>query len=361
MVDLADGTRSQDHNQLLQAQAHIWNHIFNFINSMSLKCAIQLGIPDAINKHGKPMTLSDLIIALSIHPAKTHAIPRLVRILVHSGFLDKEKTEENSQETEGYVLTNASKLLVKEHPFSLKTFLLAMLDPVLTGPWDHLTTWFLNDDPTPFQTCHGRGIWKYAGHNPELNSSFNEAMACDAKMVASILIKECEGVFDGLKSLVDVGGGTGTVAKALADSFPQLDCCVFDLPHVVAGLQDGDNLKFVGGDMFEEIPPADAILLKWIMHDWHDEKCIKILKNCKEAIKGRKGGKLIIIDMVMETQKEDKDATETELFLDMLMIVLYNGKERNKKEWAKLFFDAGFSDFKITPVLGLRSVVEVYP
>lgn len=89
---------------------------------------------------------------------------------------------------------------------------------------------------------------------------------------------------------------------------------------------------------------------------------MKILQRCKEAItRNNKKGKVIIIDMMIESQKGDEESTETQLFFDMLMMVLVSGKERNKKEWAKLFFDAGFSDYKITPVLGLRSLIEVYP
>ncbi|KAF2283287.1 hypothetical protein GH714_043657 [Hevea brasiliensis] len=160
----------------------------------------------------------------------------------------------------------------------------------------------------------------------------------------------------GLKSLVDVGGGTGTVVKAIAKEFPQLECIVFDLPHVVAGLQGTNNLKYVSGSMFEAIPPADAILLK------SHENCVRILKRCKEAIKGKEGGKLIIIDMVMETkQKKDHESNETELLFDILMMVLYNSQERNEKEWAQLFSDAGFGNYKIIPMLGSRSIIEVYP
>jgi trans-resveratrol di-O-methyltransferase len=80
---------------LLDAQAHIWNHIFNFINSMSLKCAIELGIPDIIHNHGKPMTLSELTAALPIHPTKASSIYRLMRILNHSNFFALRKIGEN--------------------------------------------------------------------------------------------------------------------------------------------------------------------------------------------------------------------------------------------------------------------------
>ncbi|KAL1079635.1 hypothetical protein V6Z11_D10G235200 [Gossypium hirsutum] len=348
-------------NELLQAQAHVWNHIFNFINSMSLKCAIDLGIPDIIQNHGKPMTITELVAALPmLNPTKACNIYRLMRILVHSGFFAQRNLCNDAQE-DGYVLTNASRLLLKDNPLSVTPFLKAMLDPILTEPWHCLGTWFKNNDHTPFDTTHGKTFWDYAGHDQKLNSLFNEGMASDARLVNSILIDKCKKVFEGLNSLVDVGGGTGTLSKAIVDAFPHLECIVLDLPHVVANLQDSGNLKYVAGDMFKEIPASDAILLKWILHDWNDDECLKILKRCKEAIsrQNKKGGKVMIIDMVlMKNEKMNGEAfnsTETQLFFDMLMMVLVTGKERQEEEWAKLFFAAGFSNYKITPILETES------
>lgn len=362
-MNLIDGEHD---TELLEAQAHVWNHIFNFINSMSLKCAVELGIPDIINKHGKPTTLNELVSALTINPSKTRCVYRLMRILIHSGFFAQQKlnsSRNNNDEEQGYVLTNASKLLLKDNPLSVTPFLQAMLDPILLSPWLKLSTWFQNDDPTPFDTAHGKSFWEYAGDEPKINNFFNEAMASDARLATRVVIHKCKDVFEGLNSLVDVGGGTGTVAKAIAKAFPNLECTDFDLPHVVNGLEsDLANLKYVGGDMFEAIPPADAVLFKWILHDWNDEECVKILKKCKEAITSDgKKGKVIIIDMMRENKKRDSESIETQLFFDMLMMVLVTGTERDEKEWAKLFADAGFSDYKITPILGLRSLIEVYP
>ncbi|KAI5338467.1 hypothetical protein L3X38_017738 [Prunus dulcis] len=148
------GSEVRASHELLQAQAHIWNHIFSFINSMSLKCAVQLGIPDVIQKHGQPITLSELVSALPISPTKAHFIPRLMRILVHSGFFAQESLSGGEQ---GYVLTDASALLLKDNPMSPRPFLLAMLNPILTDPWQYLTTWFQNDFPKirRFMWCMG--------------------------------------------------------------------------------------------------------------------------------------------------------------------------------------------------------------
>ncbi|KAF7843507.1 putative O-methyltransferase 3 [Senna tora] len=324
-------------SKLLDAQIHLWNHVLSFINSMSLKSAIDLNIPDIIHKHAKPMPLPSLISSLQIHPSQSPNIHRLMRILTHSGFF--------SQSKEGYVLTHASTLLLKDNPFSVSPFLLAMLDPVLIKPWFHVASWFKNgEDPTtttPFGTAHGgKTLWEYARDEAELNGVFNEAMASDARVVASVVMGKCKRVFEGLECLVDVGGGTGTVAKAIAKAFPQMECTVFDLPHVVEGQEDSGNLKFVGGDMFQDapLPPADAILLKSILHDWNDEECVKILKKCKESLASKgKDGKLILIEIIMKENYEkgdmdDESIMETQLYLDMLMMVMLTGKERNEKD-----------------------------
>ncbi|GMI80847.1 N-acetylserotonin O-methyltransferase [Hibiscus trionum] len=359
---------SEEHvNELLEAHAHVWNHMFSFIRSMSLKCAIDLGIPDIIQNHGKPMTESELMAALpTLNPTKACNIYRVMRILVHSGFFARQKLGDNVEE-DGYVLTNSSRLLLNDNPLSVTPFLKSMLDPILMQPWHFLGTWFQNDDRTSFVTAHGLMIWDYCSHDPRMNNSFNEGMVSDARFVNRILIDKYRGGFEGLNSLVDVGGGTGTLGKAIADAFPHMECTVFDLPHVVAGLQDSGNLKYVAGDMFEQIPAADAVLLKWILHDWNDDECLKILKRCKEAISNgeEQRGKVIIIDMVLNNCEKVKDEarslTETQLLFDMLMMVLTTGKERQEEEWAKLFLAAGFSGYKIVTILGVRSLIELYP
>ncbi|KAI3711124.1 hypothetical protein L2E82_40983 [Cichorium intybus] len=300
-------------NEMLLSQAHIWNHIFSFINSMSLKCAIELEIPDIIDRHGAPMLLPELVEALSINKERTPFVYRLMRILVHSGFFVKQTittaTGNGEEEREGYLLAPASQLLLKKEPFSIRPLLLFILDPIMMDPWQHMSKWFQNDDVTPFHTTYERSIWDHASQDPKLNQFINETMASDA-----------------------------------------------------SGLEGSKNMSYTCGDMFEAIPKADAVLLKWTLHDWNDEECIKILKRCKEAIPGKEyGGKVIIIDMVLKTEEGDEKSLETQLFFDMLMMVNLTGRERTEKDWSKLFFDACFSHYKITPILGLRSIIEVYP
>ncbi|XP_050907614.1 probable O-methyltransferase 3 [Lathyrus oleraceus] len=280
--------------------------------------------------------------------------------MTHSGFFSQQNVSENELEIE-YMLTNAFRLLLKENPMSVTPFVHVMLSPIMTNPWHQMFIWLKNEDSSAFETTHGRYFWDYAAHDPIFNRLFNESMESDARLVSDLLIDKCKGVFHGLESLVDVAGGTGTMAKALAKSFPQMECIVFDLPHVVDGLQGSHNLSYVGGDMFQQIPQADAILLKWILHDWNDRECVNILKKCKESLEKKgKEGKSIIIDMVLDIENNN-ESVETQLFFDMLMMIMLTKKEKNEKEWVNLILSVGFSDYKITPILGLRSMIEIYP
>lgn len=356
-MDFDNGDQSA---KLLQAQTHILNQTFSFMKSLSIKCAIDLCIPDVIHKYGQPMPLSQLIASLPIHHSKIHNIHRFMRILTLSGFISEHNDTENEPEVR-YALTDASILLLKDHPLSVTSLLQLALDPIVVNPWFQLSNWFTNEDPTPFHTQNGMTFWDYISHDPKLNRLFNDGMTGDTRLVSSVLIEKCKGVFEGLESLVDVGGGTGTMAMAISKSFPQLKCIVFDLPHVVDGLHGTESIEYVGGNMFEAIPSAHSIMLKWILHNWNDEECLKILKKCKEAMRGEDQGKVIIIDMVMGDEKSDSELDKTKLFYDMLMMSLFTGQERNEKEWAKLFFSAGFNNYKIFPVLGLKSLIEVYP
>ncbi|KAL0377064.1 UNVERIFIED_CONTAM: putative O-methyltransferase 3 [Sesamum calycinum] len=227
-------TKQEPSSELLEAEAHIWNQLFSYINSMSLKCATELGIPEIIHKHGRPMTLTELVDALpGVDRAKADHVRRLMRTLVHSGVFVLEKID--SSDEQGYSLAPASRLLMGDHPMSMKAFLLCQLDSTLTEPWQHLSGWFRNnEDRTAFHATHGMSLWEQKERNPRFSNLFDQGMASDTPMVADVITRDCRQVFEGLGSLVDVGGGTGSLAKAVAEAFPQIHCTVLDLAPVVA-------------------------------------------------------------------------------------------------------------------------------
>ncbi|MED6132965.1 Isoflavone 4'-O-methyltransferase [Stylosanthes scabra] len=360
-----NGSKNNEESELYHAQIHLYKHVYNWVSSMALKAIMELGVADVIHSHGKPLTLSQLAAELNLHPSKVGALHRFLRLLTHNGFFAKTKIQEQEQqEEEAYALTPPSKLLIRSKPTNLSSIVKGALHWSSLDMWHSSDKWFTEDkEQTMYETSSGgQSFWDFLNNEPDCIKMFQDAMASDSYMF-KLALKECRHVFENLGSIVDVGGGTGGVSRLIHQEFPQLKCTVFDQPEVVANLKgDDDNLNFVGGDMFKSIPSADAVLLKWVLHDWNDELALKILKNSKEAISGRgKEGKVIIIDISIDERSDDKELTELKLDYDLVMLTMFNGKERERKEWDKLINEAGFSRYTITPICGFKSLIEAYP
>ncbi|KAF2303263.1 hypothetical protein GH714_016146 [Hevea brasiliensis] len=121
---------------------------------------IQLGIPDIIHNHGKPITLPELVSALRIHPTKISCVYQFMRMLVFSGFFSTTKAPNGQEEgQEAYVLTPSSKLLVKENPNCLAPFVNSLLKPDFLTPGHSLGDWFRGDEVTVFEKAHGMAFW----------------------------------------------------------------------------------------------------------------------------------------------------------------------------------------------------------
>ncbi|XP_058103024.1 (RS)-norcoclaurine 6-O-methyltransferase-like [Magnolia sinica] len=110
-----------------------------------------------------------------------------------------------------------------------------------------------------FERLYGERMWTYASKQPELNGIFNNAVAGGARSVVRALIDGYGDVFQGLTSLVDIGGGIGTTLQSIAKAFPHINCTVLDLPHVVETAPSCPEVEFVAGDMFSFIPKADVV------------------------------------------------------------------------------------------------------
>ncbi|CAN6324991.1 unnamed protein product [Urochloa humidicola] len=370
--------------ELLQAQLQLWHQSLGFFKSAALAIAMDLRIPDALHRLGGAATLPQIVSEAGVSPCRLCDLRRVMRVLTVSGIFTVQPPQlpaaasGSRHDAAVYKLTAASRLLVRDddksspaaagqpHLFlSVQLLLVPCTDsPVGRG----MHAWFRQgkemEQPglAPFALAYsGQTIWERAEHNATV-FPFNDAMAADTAFLMPIVIRECgEVLFRGLTSLVDVAGGLGGAAGSIAAAFPDLKCTVLDLPQVVAKAPAGTNVQYVAGDMFESIPSTNAVFLKWIFHDWDDDECVKILKNCKRAIPPRDaGGKVIIIDMVVGNGPSDIKHVETQVLYD-LMIMNINGVERDEQEWKKIFLEAGFKDYKIIPVLGVRSIIELYP
>jgi len=230
------------------------------------------------------------------------------------------------------------------------------------APW-HFFNESVLDGGTPFQRANGSDIFSYASAHPNFNNLLNQAMAGDSRnIVLKAVLSNYHG-FHALNSLVDVGGGTGTAIAEIVRAYPSIRGINYDLPHVVATAPHIPGVEHVGGDMLKTVPSGDAIFMKWILHDWSDEECIKILKNCRKAIP--ETGKVIIVDIVLFDSHEKKKGTfdpNTSLAFDLLMAALScGGKERTEEEWKKILWEGGFGEYNIIGIPAFQFVIEAFP
>ncbi|KAB5530139.1 hypothetical protein DKX38_020220 [Salix brachista] len=167
--------------------------------------------------------------------------------------------------------------------------------------------------------------------------------------------------FNNIRSLVDVAGGMGGNVAEIVRAYPLIKGSNLDLPHVVATAPQYEGVSHVAGNMFEAIPNADTIFIKRILHDWTDESCVEILRNCRKAIP-EKTGKLIIVDIVLQTDYHRDPLDDMRLTMDLVMLVVTSGgKERTEHEWKKLLEEGGFPRYKIIKIPALESIIEAYP
>ncbi|KAJ9550383.1 hypothetical protein OSB04_014428 [Centaurea solstitialis] len=339
--------------EVANAQQEIWKFILGFTPTAVVKCAIELRIPDILENHETPITLADLASEIGCNQSSLY---RIMRFLIHYKIFQEKPVSETS--VVGYALTPLSRLLTRHGENSMADLVLLESTPVMLAPWQNLSAWVLDNKQLPFDAAHGTDLWGFTAGNPEHSKIFDAGMACDARVGVAAVIAGCPEVFEGLKTMVDVGGGDGTALRLIVEACPWIHGINFDLPHVVAAAPATRGVEHVGGSMFDYVPKADATYFMKVLHDWTDEDCIEILKKCREAIP-QDTGKVIIVDNVIG-QKEDHEYVG--LMIDMVMIAhTTNGKERTLKEWSYLFHEAGFTRYTIKRLQTYHSVMEVYP
>lgn len=100
--------------------------------------------------------------------------------------------------------------------------------------------------------------------------------------------------------------------------------------------------------------------MQFMLHNWQDDECVKILKKCKEAIP-KEAGKVIIMDIVVDSEMENSDLTHSKLSLDIDMMITSGGRERTVEEWKRLLDKAGFRSHEIIHIIAIQSVIVAYP
>lgn len=245
---------------LLKGQADIWKYMYSFADSMALKCAVELRIADIIDSNGKPTTLSQIVSAIPDTPSPDlTCLYRIMRLLVRRKIFTVDETSDGGEPS--YGLTPSSKWLLRDADLTLAPMILMENHKWLLDPWHYLDQ-CVKEGGIAFKKCHGIEIWDFASKNPEFNSLQNEGMACTARIVSKVLVEEYKDGFNSINTLVDVGGGTGRNLAQITKSYPHIKGTNYDLPHVISTAPQYPNVTHVGGNMFQSIPKADAVIIK---------------------------------------------------------------------------------------------------
>lgn len=322
--------------------------ITNFWTSRSVAVFTKLGIPDQLESG--PKTVAELAEATGTHAP---SLFRLLRALASAGFV---KTETQGR----FALTPLSQLLVTNAPGSLRWFVMSELGQEHYPAWGNLMH-SVKTGEIAFDDFFGMDVWQYFKNNPEDGAVFNDSMSGMTAAANEAILSNYD--FSQFNKVIDIGGGHGGLITSILKKNPQVTGVLFDAPQVIEGARSrleangvADRCETVAGDFFKAVPPGgDAYVMKWIIHDWDDEKALTILKNCRSHM--QPNGRLIVVDTVVP----ETDEPHFSKFFDLNMMVMTGGKERTAAEFEQLLAAAGFKLLRVIPTELPTSIVEGQP
>ena len=299
-------------------------------------------IPDVLKKHG-PMTAAEMVDTAGVD-AVPDALQRVLRASASFGFL--------TEDTEGrFGLTDLSRALTSDADAPIKKLAEAM-----GTHWLRMQTVLYDAVRTgrnQTRELYGTDWWSWLNAHPRELEDFGEAMKANSHNSLLGVLEHCD--FSGVASVCDVGGGFGHLAVALLRKYPGLTASVLEVPDLIPvarrSFAIGDpqvaaRLEYVGGDMFAAVPPAEVYVMKHIIHDWEDDYCTTLLKNCHKSMRGN--GRVVSVDSVLPPIGDTSNAPAK--LADVLMLSAINGRERTEAQWKDLYGAAGFEVTRITPL-----------
>jgi hypothetical protein len=302
----------------------------------------RLHIPDLLAKHG-PSTAAQLVEYSDIE-LHADALQRALRACASLGLF--------SESSDGvFGLTPLSEVLTSSSPASVKG-----IAQMFGASWWKVWSGFAEAVQTGGSQATaqlGMEYWEYCNENPAELLAFGEAMKSNSHRSTLGLLEHYD--FSDARRVVDVAGGLGHLTIALLERNPKLHGVVLDLPSIKPLAEQHlrqidpsirERIEVCGGDMFESVPAGDVYIMKHIIHDWDDARCIKLLRNCSASMDGN--GRVICVDAVLPPLG-NTGATPAKL-LDLNMLVSFQGKERTREQWTALFETAGLQVQSITPL-----------
>jgi ubiquinone/menaquinone biosynthesis C-methylase UbiE len=317
--------------------------ISGFWISRAIYIAAKLGIADHLRNGYK--TADELAAATGTHAPSLY---RVLRALASVGVFGEDARM-------GFTLTPLAETLRTDAPGSLRAFATVELGEEHYPAWGELLH-SVKTGEIAFDRAFGMPVWKFFEQNPQNAKTFNDAMTGMTLAVNDAVLSNYD--FRSITKIVDVGGGHGSLIASILKANPQMKGVLFDAPSVAEGAQTrieaegiADRCEVVSGDFFQSVPAGgDAYILKWIIHDWNDERSITILRNCYRAM--TENGKLLLVEAVVPRGSEPHFSK----FIDLNMLVMTGGRERTEDEYRILLEASGF---KLTSTIQTESPMSV--
>jgi len=292
--------------------------------------AARLGIADLLAKG--PKTAEALAATVGAHPP---FLRRVMRALASVGVFAEGPGGR-------FGLTPLGQVLRSGRPGSLHDFALMVVDDHNWQAWSGLLRGVMTGG-LPFDQVHGVPFFAYLRSHPDMEKTFAASMANISSTENAAVARAYP--FGRLTRLVDVGGAHGHLLATILRRHRKLRGVLYDQPQVVAGAEQSgfvsagevrERCRIEGGDFFSSVPAgADAYLMKYIIHDWDDEKCLRILGACRTAMVPE--GRVLVVDHVIPPG----NAANWGKLLDINMLVVPGGQERTREEFERLFRRAG--------------------
>jgi O-methyltransferase domain/Dimerisation domain len=295
-------------------EERIWDVLRGALTTRTLGIVAELGIHQALAQG--PRSVNDLADETGAEP---DALRRLLRALASDGIFAEE-------ERGVFRHTPTSELLLESgwDDFAV----------LFGGVWYRAVERLDASGKAVFPDIFGTDFWSWLAEHPEQRARFDRAMAqgSDTRIERLETVEWRDG-----ETVVDVGGGNGSLLAELLKLHPGLRGIVFDLPETVRDESlFGERLEFVEGSFFERVPRGDVYILGTILHDWDDDSATKILRTVRAA--APEHARLVVIDAVVPPDNEPFGPK----WLDLLMLTMFAGRERDEQQWRALLADGGF-------------------
>lgn len=307
-----------------------------YARTQVLYIAAKLGLADLLA--AGPRTADGLARETGTHPRSLHRFLRYMTAF--------QLTSETSDGR--FTLAPLGEFLRRDHPDSVRKVVL------YTGEVNYPAARGLLQSVrhgTPaFEHVFGRPYFDYFETDLEAGALFNELMSRASHERAQGIVAAYD--FSGVETILDVGGGNGTLLAAILKAHPRVRGVVYDRPAIMPeaeaylstqGVVPGG--RAVGGSFFDAVPEgADLYILSNVIHDWNDEQATRILRNCAAAM--RPASRLLLVEELLPERAADGPAT---VLSDLAMMMLTAGFERTQQEYRALLAGAGLRLTRVVP------------